>query len=210
MRTLLSGFTLALVAIVALAQGPAPVPPAPPAAGPSTEFFPLKEGGTWIYKVGDGEVTVKVKSTDKGETVLQTLANAKEVATETIKVQSDGVYRTKINATMIDPPVKILELEMKDGKLVPKGKGAKWGVSSKVQSQVVGGEFAIGDPAKVKIADKEVDCVFVEGAKFNIAGTETSVKYYFAAGKGIVKLSYSIQGADATLELKSYEEGKPK
>ena len=210
MRKLLLGLSLILGTGFVVGQAPPVVPPvAPPAAAATTDYFPLKEGSKWVYKVGESEVTVQVGATTAGETKLDTIANGKPVASESVKVQADGVYRTKINATAIEPPVKILELEMKDGKLVPKGKGAKWGVSSKVQSQVVGGEFAIGDPAKVKIADKEVDCVFVEGAKFNIAGTETSVKYYFAAGKGIVKLSYSIQGADATLELKSYEEGKP-
>ena len=213
MRKLLFGLALAIGAGSLLGQTPPVVPPvAPPAAAVTTEYFPLKEGSMWIYKVGESEVTVKVGKTDaaKGETVLETLANAKSVASETVMVKADGVYRTKINATAIEPPVKILELEMKDGKLIPKGKGAKWTVSSKVQTQTVAGDFAIGEPAKVKVADKDVDCVYVEGAKFNIAGTETSVKYYFAAGKGIVKLSYSIQGADATLELKSYEEGKPK
>ena len=212
MRTLLAGFISALSAGLLSAQAPQPpvTPPAPAPAAATTEYFPLKEGSTWVYKVGESEVTVKVGATDKGETKLETLANGKPVASETVKVQADGVYRTKINATAIDPPVKILELETKEGKLVPKAKGAKWTVSSKVQTQTVTGDFAIGDPAKLKVADKDVDCVYVEGAKFNIAGTETSVKYYFAAGKGIVKLSYSIQGADATLELKSYEEGKPK
>ena len=213
MRTLLAGFIFTLGAEILSAQAPQPpvTPPvAPPAAAVTTEFFPLKEGSTWIYKVGESEVTVKVGTTDKGETKLETLANGKPVASESVVVKADGVYRTKINATAIEPPVKILELETKDGKLIPKAKGTKWAVSSKVQTQVVAGDFSIGDPAKVKVADKDVDCVFVEGAKFNIAGTETSVKYYFAAGKGIVKLSYSIQGADATLELKSYEEGKPK
>jgi hypothetical protein len=50
--------------------------------------------------------------------------------------------------------------------------------------------------------------IYVEGAKLNVAGTETAVKYWFAKTKGIVKLSYTINGQEAILELKSYEEGK--
>ena len=212
MRNLFLGLTVVLGAGLAFAQAPPAVPAAPPAppATPSTEYFPLKEGSKWVYKVGESEVTVQVGATDKGETKLDTIANNKPVASETVKVLADGVYRTKINATAIDPPVKILELETKEGKLEPKGKGAKWPVASKVQGQEVKGDFMIGDPAKLKVMDKDVDCVYVEGPKFNIAGTETSVKYFFAPGRGIVKLSYSIQGAEAVLELKSYEEGKPK
>ena len=214
MRKLLLGLALVVGAGSVLAQAPPAVPPtvppAPPATAAATEYFPLKEGSKWVYKVGESEVTVQVGTTDKGETKLDTSANGKPVASESVQVKADGVYRTKINATAIEPPVKILELETKDGKLVPKAKGAKWTVASKVQAQAVAGDFMIGDVAKLKIMDKDVDCVYVEGPKFNIAGTETSVKYYFAAGKGIVKLSYSIQGAEATLELKSYEEGKAK
>ena len=209
MRKLLLGLSFAMLAGFVVAQAQPVVPPVvPPAAAMTTEYFPLKEGTKWVYKVGESEVTVQVGATEKGETKLETIANGKTVASESVKVQADGVYRTKINLTAIEPPVKILELEMKDGKLVPKAKGTKWSVNSKVQAQAVTGDFSIGDPAKIKLMDKDVDCVYVEGQKFNIAGTETSVKYYFAAGKGIVKLSYSIQGAEATLELKSYEEGK--
>ncbi len=212
MRKLLLGLSFALLAGFVVGQTPPVVPPVTPpaAAALTTEYFPLKEGSKWVYKVGESEVTVQVGAMTAGETKLETIANGKPVASESVKVQADGVYRTKINATAIEPPVKILELETKDGKLVPKAKGAKWSVNSKVQAQAVTGEFAIGDPVKIKLMDKDVECVYVEGQKFNIAGTETSVKYYFAPGKGIVKLSYSIQGAEATLELKEYVEGKPK
>ncbi len=212
MRKLFLGLALIAGAGFALAQPPVVPPPPPAAPAVTTEFFPLKEGSKWVYKVGEAEVTVVVGATANGETKLETQANGKPVASESVKVQSDGIYRTKINATTIEPPVKILELETKDGKLVPKAKGAKWSVTSKVQAQSVSGEFMVGDMAKVTVpaSPTPLDCVFVDGPKFNIAGTETSVKYYFAAGKGIVKLSYSIQGAEATLELKTYEESKPK
>jgi hypothetical protein len=116
MRKLLLGLALAFGAGSLLAQPTPPVPPvAPPAAAATTEYFPLKEGSTWVYKVGESEVTVKVGATDKGETKLETLANGKPVASESVTVKADGVYRTKINATAIEPPVKILELETKDG-----------------------------------------------------------------------------------------------
>ncbi len=220
MRKLYLGLTLVLGTSFALAQTPPVTPPGtPPVVAPvtppavaamTTDYYPLKAGSKWVYKVGENEVTVVVGATEKGETKLDTLANSKNVASEMVMVKADGVYRTKINSTMIEPPVKILELETKDGKLVPKAKGAKWAVASKVATQPLTGDFMIGEPAKVTVpaSPTPLDCVFVEGPKFNIAGTETSVKYYFAPGKGIVKLNYSIQGTEATLELKSYEEGK--
>lgn len=198
-RTILGMLGLFIATTAILAQG---APPAP--AG--TEYFPLKKGSKWIYKLNDIEVTVQVGDTKNGETKLETLSNGKVVASEDIKVDATGVYRTKINNAEIKDPVKILEL--KDGK--PAAKGGKWAVKSKIQNQDVTGEFEIKDDkaaAKILTVDY-TNVVYVEGAKLNVAGTETAVKYWFAPGKGIVKLSYTINGQEAVLELKSYEEGK--
>ncbi len=178
------------------------------AQGPSTEYYPLKTGAKWVYKVGETTITVRVASVDKdGSATLETLVNekAQPVATEVIQVKADGVYRTKINKSDIKEPVKILDL--KDGKLA--AKGAKWKVDSKIADQAIKGEFSItNDKEKVKVAAGEFDAVVVDGPEFDIAGTKTSVKYWFVAGKGVVKLTYGIGGSDATLELKEYVEGK--
>ncbi len=192
-------FTVCAASFV-LAQAPTP------AAG-GTTFYPLKKGSKWTYKLNDLDVVVQVGDTDKaGETKLETLSNGKVVANESVKVDATGVYRTKINGTAITPPVKILEL--KDGK--PAAKGAKWTVDSTIQQQKVAGDFEIkDDKAALKVPVGELkDVIAVEGGKLTVAGTETAVKYWFADGKGIVKLSYTINGQDAILELKSYEEGK--
>jgi len=172
------------------------------------EYFPLKKGSKWTYKLNDFEVVVEVGDydKDKNETKLKTLSQGKEVANETITTDATGIYRSRINTTAIDPKVKILEL--KDGK--PAAKGTKWTIKSKVQQQDISGDFEIKDDKmalKVPAGDL-TDVVYVEGAKLTIAGTETAVKYWFAKGKGIVKLSYTINGQDVVLELKSYEEAK--
>ena len=54
----------------------------------------------------------------------------------------------------------------------------------------------------------EFETVCVDGPEFEIAGTKTAVKFWFAAGKGQVKISYSIGGNEQVLELKEYSEGK--
>ena len=219
MRKTLLGLTFALGAGFVLAQ-----PPTPPATNPTpapapvaataavSEFYPTKKGSKWVYKAGEVEVTLQAGETDPktGETKLDTIVLGKSVASETVKVTTDGVYRTKINNSTIDPPVKILELEAKaEGKLVPKPVGTKWTVKSKVLQSDLTGEFTI---AKVETVDiggvKYANAVIVEGPNFNIASTETKVTYIFAPGKGVVKLTYAIAGNSTSLELKSFEEGK--
>ncbi len=186
---------------------PTPMPVAPP-AGASTDYYPLVKGSKWTYVMGPTEVVVKVDSIDKdGAAKLVTEHQGKPVASETIVVKADGIYRTKINDTAIDGAgIKILAL--KDGKPT---KGEKWAVAAKVQQSEVKGEFETKDlEATIKnSAGADIKAVFVEGPKFTIAGTETSVKYYFVAKQGIVQLSYSIGGTDsAPLQLKSYEAAK--
>jgi hypothetical protein len=171
----------------------------------TTDYYPLKNGSKWVYKVGETTITVKVSNVSNDGATLETLVNDKPVASEVIQVKKDGVYRSKINKADITPPVKILEL--KDGKVA--AKGAKWKVESKIQDQAVKGEFVIkDDKEKVKVPAGEFTTVVVDGSDFEIAGTKTGVKYWFAQGKGIVKLTYSIAGNDAVLELKEYTEGK--
>jgi hypothetical protein len=171
----------------------------------TTEYYPLKKDTKWVYKVGETTITVKVSAVDSNGATLDTLVNDKTVASEVIKVDANGVYRTKINKADINPPVKILEL--KDGK--PAAKGTKWKIESKIQEQPVKGEFTIKeDKEKVKVPAGEFETVVVDGPDFEIAGTKTGVKYWFAQNKGIVKLTYTIAGNDAVLELKEYTEGK--
>lgn len=171
----------------------------------TTDLYPLKKDTKWVYKVGETTITVKVTAADANGATLETLVNDKAVASETIQVKSDGVYRTKINKAEITPPVLILKL--KDGKAA--AKGDKWDVKSKIQDQEVKGTFTVKDDAEaVKVPGGEFKAVVVDGPDFEIAGTKTGVKYWFASGKGIVKLTYNIAGNEAVLELKEFAEGK--
>jgi len=194
------------------APAPAPQPPAatPPAAAPAAapaatgDYFPMKAGAKWTYKVGEAIVTVKIAATDKDGTKVETEVNGKVVASEVLSVTPEGIVRTKINNSEIKPPVMILKLT--GGKAT---KGDKWTVNSTVQGQTVKGDFTTSnDKESVTVPYGKYDAVVVEGGDFDIAGTKTAIKYYFVPGKGIVKQSYSIQGNEAVLELKEYAEGK--
>ncbi len=203
------------VATVAAQAPPAPAPAPAPAAAPqpavappaaaatATDLFPTKAGSKWTYKIGEAQtIEVRVDSVKDGEVVLSTVVSNKSVAKETIKVQADGVYRTKVNDSPINPPVKILAL--------PAKKDTKWLVETKVQEQTVKGNFIIKEEKeKVTMKDKkEIEAVLVESTDLDVAGTKTTVKTWFAPGKGMIKLQYSINGNEATLELTDYVEGK--
>jgi hypothetical protein len=186
-----------------LAAGIALAAPEPKdAAAPSgTEYYPLKAKSKWVYKTGDQTVEVEVVSIDKDGAKLDTKVNGKTVASEVIEVKGDGVYRNSVKGDKIDPPIKFLALPVK--------KDADWDVNSKVGAQTVKGKFKIkSENEKVKVPAGEFETVFVDGPDFDIAGTKTSIKYYFAKTKGVVKLSYEIQGNSSVLELKEYVEGK--
>lgn len=172
----------------------------------TSEYYPLKQGNKWVYKVGDTTtIEMKVDKMEGGEATLNTYVNGKQVASESVKVTEEGVTRTKINNTPINPPVKFLALPVK--------KDNKWKVESTIkvsgQDHAIKGEFTlVDDKAKVKVRDKEYDTVIVDGPEFDIAGTKTSVKYWFSPGKGVVKLTYNIAGNEAVLELTEFTEGK--
>ena len=177
----------------------------PPAGAPASDLFPLKPKSVWVYKVSDKTVEVKVAGTEKYNneecTKLDTYVDGKVQATELCIVKADGVYRVKVKDDKVDPAVKILPL--------PAKKDTAWDVDFKVGSSTVKGKFKVKDEKeKVKTEAGEFEAVVVDGPDLDIAGTKSSVKYWFVAGKGIVKLEYVIQGNKAELELKTYTEGK--
>jgi len=192
---LAAGAVVILVAGTGLAQAP----------GGGTDLFPVKKGSKWVYKVADQEVTVVASGTEKFDkqdcTKLDTMVGGQTKASELVYVTKDGVYRAKVSEDKVDPPVKFLSL--------PAKKGDSWKVDSKVKGQTIKGEFKVtDDKAKVKVPAGEFDAVLVEGTDLDIAGSKSTIKQWFAPGKGIVKTVYVIQGNESTVELKEYTEGK--
>lgn len=184
---------------------PAPAAPAPAPAAPAatTDLFPLKAGSKWKYKLSDGqEVEIRVDGIKDGEANLSTLVQGRAVARESVKVQADGVYRTKINDAAITPPIKLLAL--------PAKKDATWTVDSKVSEQALKGKYTVKDEKdKVKTKDnKEYEAVSVDAPDLDVAGQKATVKTWYSPGKGMVKLSYTVNNYEATIELVEYIEGK--
>jgi hypothetical protein len=165
-------------------------------------YFPLKPKTKWTYKVGDQTVEVQATKTEKFNnedcTQVETLVNGKVIASELYTVKPDGVYRVKVKDDKIDPPIKVLALP------IPK-KDTSWEFKSKVGNQSVSGSFKIKDTEeKLKVMDKEVKAVVVDGTDLDVAGTKTNVRLWFVQGMGIVKLMYKIQDTESVLELTGF------
>ncbi|HEY2787737.1 MAG TPA: hypothetical protein VGJ05_22455, partial [Fimbriiglobus sp.] len=173
-----------------------------------SDYFPVKAKSTWVYKVGENTITQECTTVsgtgDTKEVKIDTKVSDKVVASESFSVDKTGVYRTKVNGVEIKPKVKILTLPLPD-------KDTEWKVDGKIQEQSLKGTFKQkAAKEKVKTDAGEFDAVVVEGSDFDVAGVKTSVKYWFAPGKGIVKLTYNIAGNEAVLVLKEHKEGGAK
>ncbi len=169
----------------------------------TTPYYPLTPNTKWTYKVMGNEIVMRVAGYEKVGDVncakIETLVNDKVQAFEHVAVMEDGVYRYSINGQRPDTPVRFLKLPPKEGDT--------WKVETKIQNQPIKGEFTTR-MEKVKVGNKEYEAIVIDGPNFKIADMNSAIKYWFAKDVGIIKLSFTLGGNDATLELEKYELGK--
>jgi hypothetical protein len=197
----------AAVALLLLAAPFALAAPVPKALKAKLkDYYPLAEGTTWEYKVGQEECVVRATEVTHMDGVttskLVTEHNGKQVATETIRVDKEGVFRTHINEAEVRPPVPLLKFGLTDED--------GWEVKSKVLASDVTGKTTLKGTEKVKVPAGEFDAVLVVG-EWDLAGTETATRWWLADGVGVVKLEVRVSGTLHTQsELKKYTPGKAK
>jgi hypothetical protein len=200
-RSLLGSMAVAVASVAVIGQTPpaggekkAETPAAPGAAN----FFPNKKGTKWIYKNGENKIEMTIGD---GNT-LDTLVSGKKVASETIEVKPDGVYRTKVNGVAIEPAIKVLHLPLST-------KDESWDVNSKLNAQEIKGKFTQkAAKEKFKLGTTELDAVVVDGPEFTIANAKCTIKQWFVDGKYVVKMVYSIAGNESMIELESFTDAK--
>jgi hypothetical protein len=165
----------------------------------TTPYYPIKKDNTWTFKVQNNTIQLKVTSIDAEGAKLETLVNNKSVANEVISVKKDGIYRVAINGQKPKTPVKFFSL--------PPKKDDSWEVDTEIQGQKIKGKFIVKED-QVKVPAGEYKVFVVDGENFEVAGMSTKIKYWFAEKVGIVKLTFTLGGLDATLELEKFEEAK--
>src|SRR5438067_13844504 len=128
----------------------------------STDYFPLKEGNTWTYKVtgdkeGKGPIVIKVAGFEKfGDTVaarLETRRDKELVATELYTVDKEGVYKVEVGGTKLDKPIRLIKLPPKDKE--------NWKFNFKVSNTKVEGVYTAGTEKGVKVPAGSYDTITV-------------------------------------------------
>jgi hypothetical protein len=159
-------------------------------------YYPLKKGNTWTYKIqgGPNTILVRVVNLEKDGALLETVVE-EMVVPERIQVKEDGVYRTEVKMMKLDAPIKILKLPVKAGD------------SWEINNESVKGKFSVR-AEEVKVPDGKYKALVVEGKDFEINGRKMNLSTWYVDKVGIVKISSSLDGVEFVLELEKFVEGK--
>jgi hypothetical protein len=200
-----------------------------------SDFYPLRVGNHWRYKVtahGDApgkdvpgkdspvvEITVDKqepydnKSTqDKKEVVepilrsqLKVVSGAK-VLTENVAVLKDGVYRFSTGGTDLAPAGKEITPPLRFLKL-PVMSGETWTVNSASEGVGLTGTFSCADEA-VKVPAGQFQTKHIASKDFQLGTQKMSIDYWFAKNIGMVKQRVRVGNSDILLELEEFKAGK--
>lgn len=171
----------------------------------TTEYYPIQKGNTWDYKFGSESIQLKITDvTEDGTAVLDTFRGTVKIATESILVKEDGVYRTHMSGTAINPPIKILPLKDKQ----PIADGAVWEVKCELgPTKLEGNGKATSEKVEVPAGDFDTAVVDFTVEDVNL-GIKTTVRSWYAPKFGIVKINIKLLGNDTTFELEKFTPGE--
>jgi hypothetical protein len=178
-------------------------------AAAAGDYYPLKVGNTWFYKVGENHFSVKVTKFEKVGDIncarLEMFVEDKFQAVEHIAVTPEGVERVAFDNKKSEPPLVFLK--------VPVKKGEEWKVSCVVgkvdtsPGDKVSATFKEGE-AKIKVPAGEYDTVSVSSTDLDANGTKLKFTYYFAKDVGMVKQEIVMQSETVTVELLRFDPAK--
>lgn len=167
---------------------------------PSSSYFPLVKGTTWIYRAGDNRFLIKVADVKTtGDTVrakLELVVGDKAISFEDVGVTKDGLFRYTFETKEAKPPIKFLQLPYK--------KDSSWDVNSTVDNQPVKGVFKTSEEDVSVGAGKFPKAVVVTGKDIDANGVKLSITYYFADKVGMVKQVIELAGQKIVIELEEY------
>jgi hypothetical protein len=168
------------------------------------DYYPLLPGTEWEYE-GDGGPAVTLKVTDYANkdgvqtATLKSFVKEKAVASECIRIDQTGVYRTQINNMKIEPPILMFKFGIKDE--------TEWTTNSNVGESKIDVNCKLEGVEEIKVPAGKYQAVKMTGTGM-IGDTKSQMTYHYAEGVGIVKMAYSLQDAKTTLSLKKFTAGK--
>jgi hypothetical protein len=171
---------------------------------PTSPWFPLAVGTTWVYKSGDSRFSLRVARHEKVDNVLcarvELLVDGKPTSYEHIGVTADGLYRYDFEGQEARPPIRFLKL--------PPGRGDTWAVDSAIgkEKERLKGTFKTGEVDKFKVpAGTYPKVVTSSGQDLDANGMKLSVTYYFAEKVGVVKQVIDVAGQKIVIELEKFQ-----
>jgi hypothetical protein len=169
--------------------------------GKAPSYWPLKVGTTWVYRVGDRTLTVRVVKHEPVGTVscarLEAVMGA-ATRVEHVAVQPDGIYRYQADGKKVEPPLCVLPLPIKAGRT--------WKLASMVDLLAVTGTCTL-ETAKVVVPAGTYQAVAVACPDFEIAGRRLPTTSWLAPGIGPVKQVINDNGVEVVLELERFVPG---
>ncbi len=169
---------------------------------PPPDYYPLKVGNTWEYRVGKEKITVRVarEETEDKETiaVLETTTNG-DTFIERVSVRPDGVYRHTAEGKTISPPLCFLRLPAKAGE--------SWTVSGVADGLAVRGTFALGE-AQVTVPAGKFQTVTSTCPDFRIDRVRMELTYWLAPEVGMVKQRLLVGDREVLVELEKFTPAK--
>ncbi|MBM4068273.1 MAG: hypothetical protein FJ271_04935 [Planctomycetes bacterium] len=171
-----------------------------------TDYYPLKSGAKWHYRVQVGGQERKIVfHLAKIETIdgqrlgrLETVADGRVVASEHLTSTAKGVFRYRYNGVEVAPPLCLLKYPVKDGD--------SWDSAFTVGTEKATATCRVGRE-EIEVPAGKFKAVTVS-VTADAANMKVSTTYWFVAGMGVVKQTADIGGNAITLELEKLEKGK--
>ncbi len=169
---------------------------------PPPDYYPLKVGNAWQYRVGKDQVTVRVAKEEQAEketvAVLETSGGGKAL-TERVSAQKDGLYRLTAEDMEIRPALCFLKLPFKAGDT--------WTVKGSAGDLPVEGTFTAAEE-EVAVPAGKYRTATATCPDLRIGKARMALKYWFAPGVGMVKQRLQIGDRVVLVELEKFTPAK--
>jgi hypothetical protein len=170
------------------------------AAFAQQEYYPMKEGATWTYKMTGGPKDTTIVQTVKGKEkvgdvecwLLETVVDGGNKQTELVAATDEGLKRYRSNGMDVTPPVVFLKRGMKVGD--------KWGGEFKVGTTPVTANYEYAAEEDVEVAAGKFKAV-KQTVVMDIQGQQLTVNFWWVKDVGAVKQTMDGAGMSFALEL---------
>jgi len=168
-------------------------------------YYPLKEGNKWYYRMEAGEKTFQVvtqltkveNSSVKGMFRLEMSIDGKVLGSEDLTVDKTGVLRHAFNDTQFPTPVTVVRFPVKEGDTWEQTVAAG-GDEMKLKGKVIGEEEIEVPAGKFKALRVQIEASGEQSETL-------TVTYWFARNAGIVKQTLEVGDEQIVFELEKYE-----